>query len=485
MQNLTILLFFPILTSISILLIRKEKLIKYISFSSSIFVFILTLQLFFDSYNNVVLEEKHQWISFLNINLHLGVDQLSIIMLILTNFLMPIAILSSYSSIKHNIKKYYFWMMILHSAMIGVFISMDAFMFYVFWEMILIPMYFLIGIWGGDKRVHAAIKFFIYTMAASVLFLIGIIIIYLNLKSTGNPSFEILEFSKNTLTGNIRTFVFLSFFIAFAVKTPLIPFHTWLPDAHVEAPTAASVILAGILLKMGGYGFLRFLIPIFPDISYQYSYIISIISTTAVIYAGLMAWTQTDIKKLIAYSSVSHMGLVILGIFSFNQTAVNGAILQMLNHGISTGALFLAIGIIYERTHTRSIYDYGGIFKVIPFYSTFFMIIMLSSIGFPTTNGFVGEILIISGAFKTYKVLALISIIGVIIGAIYMLNVYEKIFFGQIQKTEFLSLSDINIREWIYIIPLVSVIFFIGIYPDYMISKINEYTINLISGVRK
>ncbi|MCX7698980.1 MAG: NADH-quinone oxidoreductase subunit M, partial [Candidatus Goldbacteria bacterium] len=475
MQILTTMLFIPVITAILILIIKRESLIKFISLISSILLFLITIKLILNNTQNVY-EEKYVWLPFININLHLFADNLSIVMLLLTNFLMPIVILSSYSNIKYKIKKYYFWLTILHFSMIGVFISIDALMFYIFWEMILIPMYFIIGIWGGDNRVYASLKFFIYTMSASILFLIGIIVIYFNLKANGNPSFEIIEYSKNTLSGNIRIFVFISFFIAFAVKTPLIPFHTWLPDAHVEAPTGASVILAGILLKMGGYGFLRFLLPTFPDLSYKYSYFISLISTIAIIYAGLMAWLQTDIKKLIAYSSISHMGLVTLGIFSLNHTAINGAILQMINHGISTGALFLAVGIIYERTHTRLIYDYGGIFKVMPFYSTFFIIILLSSIGFPTTNGFVGEILTITGTFKTHKTLALLAIIGIIIGAVYMLILSEKIFFGKINKNNFLQLNDLTLIEWLYVLPIIFIIFFIGLYPDFIISKIDLYT---------
>lgn len=486
MYILSLMILFPVLVAFFLLPIRKTEFIKYISFSASMFIFIFSLLTFINVNDLSIYDEKYTWISSIGINIYFGVDNLSMLMVILTNFLMPLAILSSYSYITHNIKKYYFWMMILHSSMIGVFISKDAFLFYIFWEMILIPMYFLIGIWGGENRIYASVKFFIYTMSASVLFLIGIIIVYFNLKSNGIPTFEITDFYKNTLSGNLRLFVFLSFLLAFAVKIPMIPLHTWLPDAHVEAPTAASVILAGVLLKMGGYGFLRFLIPAFPDLSLKYSYIISLIGSLAALYAGFMAWMQTDIKKLIAYSSISHMGLVVLGIFSFNTVAINGSILQMINHGISSGALFLAVGIIYERMHTRSIYDYGGIFKIVPFYSTFFMIVMLSSIGLPITNGFVGELLIFQGSFKTYKFLTLIAMSGIIIGAVYMLALYEKVFFGRIvNKSISNNLVDLNLREWIYTIPFMIVIFLIGIFPNFLITKINEYTLNLLAGVLK
>lgn len=479
---LTTLILLPIITGIIILLLKSDKSIKLTATISSITNFIISTFMLSNK-PGIRFEENYKWIEPLYINIHLGADNLSILMILLTNILIPIAIISSYSYIKHNIKKYYFWLMVLHSSIIGVFSSLDAVLFYVFWELVLIPMYFLIGIWGGENRIYASIKFFLYTLTGSVFFLIGILIIYFNLKNNGNPTFEILEMSKNTLTLTLKTFVFFSFFLAFAIKTPIIPLHSWLPDAHVEAPTAASVILAGILLKMGGYGFLRFLIPIFPDLSLKYSFLISTIGAIAVIYAGLMAWMQTDIKKLIAYSSISHMGLVVLGIFSLNQLSINGAILQMINHGISSAGLFLLVGIIYERTHTRGIYDYGGLFKITPFFATFFMIILLSSIGFPSTNGFVGELLTIQGSFKTYKTLSLISIGGIIIGAVYMLLMYERLFFGEIKRLELKEIKEINLREWLYLLPLVLLIFFIGIYPNSILSMINDFTTNLLNGV--
>lgn len=485
MPLISTLIILPLITAGVILLIKNEKSIKLTATLSSFLNLIMSSSMFLNAGKGIRFEEKYVWIKSLNINIHFGVDNLSILMIALTNLLIPIAVMSSYSYIKHNIKKYYFWLMILHSSIIGVFSSLDAILFYVFWEMVLIPMYFLIGIWGGQNRVYASIKFFIYTLAGSVFFLVGIIIIYVNLKSNGNPTFEILEMSRNTLPQTIQTFVFFSFFFAFAIKTPLIPLHTWLPDAHVEAPTAASVILAGILLKMGGYGFLRFLIPTFPELSLKYSHIISTIGALAVVYAGLMAWMQTDIKKLIAYSSISHMGLVTLGIFSLNQVSLNGAILQMINHGISSAGLFLVVGIIYERTHTRNVYDFGGLFKITPFFATFFMIILLSSIGFPSTNGFVGELLTIQGSFKSYKSLSLLSISGVIIGAVYMLLMYERVFFGEIKISNVKDVKDLNIREWVYLSPIVIFIFLIGLYPDLIIPMINDFTINLIDGVIK
>jgi len=425
-------------------------------------------------------EEKKLWISYFNIHYHVGVDSLSLIMVLLTNFTMAISTISSFNYIKTNIKKYYAWLLILSSSIIGVFVSQDVFLFYLFWEAMLIPMYFLIGIWGGEERIYATIKFFIYTIAASLLMLAGIIMTYINLKNNGINSFEMMDFYKNTLLGKTQIFVFLSFLIAFAVKIPLFPFHTWLPDAHVQAPTAASVILAGVLLKMGIYGYLRFLIPMFPELSYNFAPYIAIFGVIGIIYASLMAWVQKDIKKLVAYSSVAHMGLITLGIFSFEPKAINGAILQMINHGISTGGLFLMIGILYERKHTRIIENYGGIFKIVPFISSFFMIITLSSIAVTSTNGFIGEITILIGSFKKYPILTLISVSGVILGAIYMLSAYEKMFFGPVSKKENEKIVDMNLREWFYLVPIIILIFWIGIYPSYLTDIINYFVINFI-----
>ena len=478
---LTIMILIPVVVSLSFPFIKDEKKVKYISLSSYIFNFILSIFMFIDFRKGQAnFEEKILWISNLKIYYHLDCDVLSLFMILLTNFTMIISSWSSFEYIKKDIKKYYFWLSILSASMIGVFTARDTFLFYLFWEAMLIPMYFIIGMWGGENRIYATIKFFIYTMSASIIMLVGIIITYLNLKSLGINSFEIVDFYKNTLSGNLRLFVFLSFLIAFAVKIPLFPFHTWLPDAHVEAPTAGSVILAGVLLKMGVYGYLRFLIPMFPDLSLKFAPYISAIGVVGVIYASLMAWVQSDIKKLIAYSSIAHMGLIIIGVFSFVPLALNGAILQMINHGISTGGLFLMIGILYERTHTRVIKDYGGIFKVVPFISSFFMIITLSSIAFPSTNGFIGEITIFLGAFRKYPLITLISISGVIFGAIYMLVAYEKIFFGDIKNDKNKNIKDMNLREYLYMTPIVVMIFFIGIYPSFFTDLIDRYVSEFI-----
>jgi len=473
---ITTMILIPPFVALLFPLIKNDKAIKYLSLSSYIFNLIVSILMLFDFKNGRAnFEEKILWINYFNIYYHLDADILSLLMILLTNFIMVISAWSSFNYIKTSIRKYYFWLSILSSSIIGVFSAKDVFLFYLFWEAMLIPMYFIIGIWGGNNRIYATIKFFIYTMSASIIMLVGIIITYLNLKSLGINSFEIVDFYRNTLQGNLRLFVFLSFLIAFAVKIPLFPFHTWLPDAHVEAPTAGSVILAGVLLKMGVYGYLRFLIPMFPDLSIKFAPYISGIGVFGVIYASLMAWMQKDIKKLVAYSSIAHMGLVVLGIFSFVGISVNGAILQMINHGISTGGLFLMIGILYERTHTRLIENYGGIFKIVPFISSFFMIITLSSIAVPSTNGFIGEISIFLGAFKKYNILTLLSISGVILGAVYMLWAYEKMFFGNITNQDNLKLTDMNLREYLYMIPVVIMIFFIGIYPSFFTDLIDIF----------
>ncbi len=474
-MTLSLMLLFPVIVSFIIVFVKNEKIIKYISFATMIFNLILSILMYFDFQPGILnFEENILWISSLNIRYHIGVDSLSLLMVMLTNFTMAVSVLSSFNYIIKDIKKYYIWLLILSSAINGVFVAQDAFLFYLFWEAMLIPMYFIIGMWGGENKIYATIKFFIYTMAASLVMLVGIIITYINLKNSGINSFEIVDFYKNTLTGKTQLFVFLSFLIAFAVKIPLFPFHTWLPDAHVEAPTAGSVILAGVLLKMGVYGYLRFLIPMFPELSKSFAPYIALFGVIGVIYASLMAWVQKDIKKLVAYSSVAHMGLVVLGIFSFEPKAINGAILQMINHGISTGGLFLMIGILYERTHTRIMENYGGIFKVVPFISTFFMIITLSSIAVPTTNGFIGEIIIFIGSFKAYPVLTAFALSGMILGAVYMLQAYEKIFFGEL-KEENKNITDINIREWIYLSSIVILIFWIGIYPKPFINFIDLF----------
>jgi NADH-quinone oxidoreductase subunit M len=355
--------------------------------------------------------------------------------------------------------------------MIGVFLSLDLFLFYIFWEVILIPMYLLIGIWGGKNRLYASLKFFLYTLAGSTLMLLASIYLAVQVKNqTGNLSFSLIDIIHLSLTAKEQTVLFLAFALAFAVKVPYFPFHTWLPDAHTEAPTAGSIILAGILLKMGTYGFLRFNLPMFPEATVQMAPFMSVMAVIGIIYGAFMALVQTDIKRLVAYSSVSHMGFVMLGIFALNEEGLNGAVLQMINHGISTGMLFLLVGMIYERRHTRIISEYGGITRVMPVFAIYTMIALLSSIALPGTNGFIGEFLILSGSFLSNHLLGIMAASGVILGAVYMLWMYQRVFFGKIENKENESLKDLSFREHSLLIPLVILIFAIGIYPKYFMN---------------
>ena len=492
---LNCLLFLPLLGAIVILFVKKEneKTIKNLAFSFSLLAFILSIFLYYrfnPSESGFDFVIRYSWLKELGISYYIAIDGLSLMLILLTTFLMPISILSSYEYIKKNQREYYFWLLVLETAIIGVFCAMDMFLFYIFWEAMLIPMYFIIGIWGGENKIYATLKFFIYTMAGSLFMLVSIIFIYYSFHNQyGYYSFDIFDLYKTNLTGKIALFSFFSFLIAFAIKVPIFPFHTWLPDAHVEAPTAGSVILAGILLKMGIYGYIRFLIPLFPQLSYNYAPYIAIFGVIGVIYSSLVAWVQKDIKKMIAYSSIAHLGLIILGVFSFRKEAVSGAILQMLNHGLSTGALFLLIGVLYERRHTRLIESYGGIFKTAPYYSSVFMLITLSSIALPGLNGFIGEFLIFIGSFKQYSLLTFISLTGMILSAIYMLTLYEKVFFGPIKLKENEAISDLKIREWLYLIPLIFFIVYIGLKPQPFLNIIDKSTDNYIgyinAGARK
>jgi len=410
-----------------------------------------------------------------NVRYQVGLDGISLLLVLLTTFLMPLAILSSWS-IKRQLKAYMGFMLLLEVGMLGVFISLDLILFYVFWEIMLIPMYFLIGIWGGERRIYAAVKFFIYTAAASLIMLAGIIVLYY---ANGGDSFDLIQITERLAEGRITLspvtefLLFIAFFLAFAVKVPLFPFHTWLPDAHVEAPTAGSVILAGVLLKMGGYGLLRFCLPLFPKASLALGPIISVLAVIGIIYGALVAMVQPDVKKLVAYSSVSHLGLVVLGIFAFNQVAIEGATYQMLSHGISTGALFALVGMIYDRRHTREIGDFGGLAHVMPVYSALFMVILLSSIGLPGLNGFVGEFLILQGTFLARSTFAALAVLTMILSAVYMLWMYQRVFLGNITKEENRLLPDLNFREVAILLPLVAVALWMGVQSGTFIRKMD------------
>jgi NADH-quinone oxidoreductase subunit M len=420
---------------------------------------------------------KAEWIPSFGVQYIFGADGFSILLILLTTLLGFISVYSSFTAITERQKEYYIFLLLLQTGMLGVFCSLDFILFYVFWEVMLVPMYFLIGVWGGPRKLYAAIKFFLYTLVGSVLMLVGILALYfynagglaaVGLPGLGNPAtFEIpaLYQAAPLMPAGLQFWVFLAFFVGFAIKVPMFPFHTWLPDAHVEAPTAGSVILAGVLLKMGTYGFVRLSLPLLPDATVKAVGWVGLLSIIAIIYGALVSLAQKDMKKLVAYSSVSHMGFITMGMFALNAPGLRGSILQMINHGISTGALFLLVGIVYERRHNRMISEYGGLAKVMPLYATFFMIIALSSLGLPTLNGFIGEFTILIGAFHHSWVWALFAATGIVLGAAYLLWMYQRVFFGEITNDKNKGLSDLNLREQWTLIPLIVMAFWIGLYP--------------------
>lgn len=470
MSLLTFVIFSPLLGVLLILFLDKENhsLIKNVALLSSILTFLISLPLYFHfdlSTADFQFVSKTDWIPQLGVSYHVGIDGISLLLILLTTFLTSLSILSSWTSITVKLKEYYICMLLLQLGMLGVFCALDLFLFYIFWEAMLIPMYFLIGIWGGVRRVYAAIKFFIYTMAGSVLMLVAILFLYFR---GGSASFDyayLLQISSQ-LGVQVQAWLFLAFAVAFAIKVPMFPFHTWLPDAHVEAPTAGSVILAGVLLKMGTYGFVRFCLPYFPDAAVKYAGLFLTLAVIGIIYGALVAMVQPDIKKLVAYSSVSHLGFVMLGIFSFNMIGLKGALIQNINHGLSTGALFLMVGMIYERRHTRLIAEFGGISKVMPVFATFFMIITLSSIGLPGLNGFIGEFLVLLGAFKAgHYYMVFFAATGVIFAAVYMLWMFQRVMYGAVTNPKNKTLTDLNSREKFILVCLVIFIVWIGVYP--------------------
>ncbi len=421
--------------------------------------------------------EKWDWIPSIGVQYYFGIDGIALLLILLTNLMSFIAVYSSFTAIEHRQKEYYALLLMLQTGMVGVFCALDFFLFYVFWEVMLVPMYFLIGIWGGPRKLYAAIKFFLYTLAGSVLMLLSILALYffndagipfLNIKGLGNVmTFDILKYHEigHLIPPTLQFWIFLGFFFSFAIKVPMFPFHTWLPDAHVEAPTAGSVILAAVLLKMGTYGFVRFALPILPDGTRQMLPWVVALSIIGIIYGALVAMVQKDMKKLVAYSSVSHLGFVMLGMFALNPMGVSGSVLQMVNHGLSTGALFLLVGIIYERRHTRLISEYGGLAKQMPVYATMFLIATLSSIGLPTLNGFIGEFTILLGVANRNFWWGIAAATGIVLGAAYMLWLYQRTFWGPLDNPKNQTLSDLSGREAWTLIPLVICMFWIGLYP--------------------
>ncbi|HEY58803.1 MAG TPA: NADH-quinone oxidoreductase subunit M [Anaerolineae bacterium] len=467
---LNLVIFFPLVGVLFLLFIPKEnkKALRWVAFLTSLITFGLSLVVLanFEPGKGIQMAYDVPWLQIKPLNIHyfVGVDGLNILLLVLTTLLTAIALLSTWTAIEDQVKEFMILFLLLEVGMTGVFLALDLFLFYVFWEFALIPMYFIIGIWGGPRRVYAAIKFVLYTMAGSLLMLLAIMWLGIHQGTFSLP--ELMAAGK--IPANIELWLFLAFALAFAIKVPMWPLHSWLPDAHVEAPTAGSVILAGVLLKMGTYGFLRFNLSLFPETSARLAPAIALLAVIAILYGAAVAYAQKDVKKLVAYSSVSHMGFVMLGLFALTPTAVQGAILQMVNHGLSTGALFLIVGVIYERRHTRDMNEYGGLWKVMPVYAVLSLIAVLSSMGLPGLNGFVGEFNILVGSFGSDSIgtpwYAGIAVLGVVVTAVYMMYMYQKIFLGPVSEKN-AGLKDLNLREVIYLVPLVVLMFWIGLYP--------------------
>ena len=460
---LTLLVFLPLAGVAIMAFFKEEAAVKHIAFWTAGVEFVLSLPLYFwfdPATGRMQFAEVAEWITTPPIRYALGIDGISLWLILLTTLLTPICVVCSWTAIKSRVREFMIALLVMETAMVGVFAALDFVLFYVFWEAMLIPMYLLIGVWGGPNRIYAAVKFFLYTLTGSLLLLVAIIVLFIQ-----GHTFDIQALTHVHYSETLQAWLFWAFFAAFAVKVPMFPFHTWLPDAHVEAPTAGSVILASVLLKMGAYGFLRFSLPMLPDASVRFAPVVLILSMIAIIYGAYMALAQADLKKLIAYSSVSHMGFVTLGFFVFNTQGVEGALLQMLNHGVTTGGLFLCVGLIYERTHSRLIADNGGLSKPMPRYSTCLVIFALSSLGLPGTNSFVGEFLVLVGAFLFAKMVAVVATLGIILAAVYLLWMVQRIAFGvPTEKTA--RLGDLNWCELSTVVPLIILIFWIGFFPN-------------------
>ena len=486
---LTFLTFLPLAGAILLAFIPREEegAIKQTALAFAAADFLLSLQLWVDFDNTTHAMQftmEVPWVTAWGISYHVGIDGISLLLYIMTTFLTLISIIASWE-IKKHIREYMMAMLALSAGMLGVFMALDMFLFYVFWEFQLVPMYLIIGVWGGPRRIYAAVKFFLYTALGSLLMLVAIIWIYFAIyEQTGTYSTNILFITEHLdVPLGPQKWLFLAFFLAFAIKVPMFPFHTWLPDAHVEAPTAGSVILAGVLLKMGTYGFFRFNLPMFPLASNEFVPMIAWLSIIGIVYGALVSMVQEDLKKLVAYSSVSHLGFIMLGTFAFNHYGMQGALLQNINHGISTGALFLLVGMIYDRRHTRLIKEFGGLAKQMPKYAICFMIITLSSVGLPGMNGFVGEFLILLGIFQVNGLWAGLATSGVIFAVCYMLWMFQRVMFLKLDKEENKKLPDINLREMITIVPCIILVFWIGLYPTPFLKTFDKSVDHLISKV--
>jgi len=480
--------FLPILGVLMLLFIPKDSksVLRSVTFVVTVVTFIASLPVLAGFQNNADFQfvENVPWIAAgpFVMRYNIGIDGISLWLVILTTFIMPIAVLSTWTAVEEKVKEYMICLLLLETGLIGAFIAIDIFLFYIFWEIMLIPMYFIIGIWGGKNRIYATLKFFIFTMAGSVLMLVAMIFLYFKGTAAGITDFSVLHFFDLRLDPATQTWLFLAFAFSFAIKVPMFPVHTWLPDAHTEAPTAGSVILAAIMLKMGTYGYVRFAMPLFPDAAHRFTPLIATLAVIGIIYAALVAMVQEDVKKLVAYSSVAHLGFVMLGLFAFNEQGITGGMLQMLNHGVSTGALFLIVGFIYERRHTRLITDFGGLSKQMPIFATIFMIVTLSSIGLPGTNGFVGEFLILLGSFESeLRWFTVIATSGVILSAVYMLWMFQRVMFGELDNPKNQKLLDLNAREIGIMLPLLALIFIMGVYPNPFIEKMQPAINKLIA----
>jgi NADH-quinone oxidoreductase subunit M len=486
---LSIILFTPLAGALILLLMNKrhENAIRWIANIVAFVGFVISVPLWFwyDPANaEFQFVERAAWIPSVGAEYFLGIDGFSMLLILMTTMMGSIAVLSSWAAITERVKEYYIFLLVLQTGMLGAFMSLDFLLFFLFWEVMLVPMYFLIGIWGSANRLYSAIKFFLYTLVGSVIMLLGILGLYFyNHAQTGVYTFDVTQFHRLNLPYDLQWWVFLAFFLGFAVKVPMFPFHTWLPDAHTDAPTAGSVILAAVLLKMGTYGFIRFSLPILPDATRSFVPMIALLCIIGIVYGALVALAQKDWKRLVAYSSVSHMAMVMLGMFALNPVGITGSIVQQLNHGISTGALFLLVGVVYERRHTREISEYGGLSKVMPVYAAVFLIMTMSSIGLPTLNGFIGEFLILQGVFVASKVWAAFAASGIVLGAAYMLYLYQRTMFGKIENPKNDALLDLSHREFVTFAPLIILAVWIGLYPAPFLRRLETSVQHIVARV--
>ncbi|MCE2514058.1 MAG: NADH-quinone oxidoreductase subunit M [Acidobacteria bacterium] len=469
---LSLILFTPLAGALVLLFVGKRQvdLIRWIANATAFLGFLVSLPLWFvyDSANpDWQFVEQMEWIPSIGAQYFLGVDGFSVLLVLLTTMMGVIAVLSSWNAIQTRVKEYYIFLLMLQTGMIGAFVSLDFLLFFLFWEVMLVPMYFLIGIWGSDNRLYSAIKFFLFTLVGSVIMLLGILAVYFYHQDvTGVYTFDITQFHELNIPSDLQWWIFLAFFLGFAVKVPMFPFHTWLPDAHTDAPMAA------VLLKMGTYGFIRFSLPILPEATQAFVPAVVLLSIVGIVYGALVAMAQRDWKRLVAYSSVSHMGMVMLGMFALTPVGITGSIVQQLNHGISTGALFLLVGVVYERRHTRMIAEYGGLSKVMPVYAAIFLVMTMSSIGLPTLNGFIGEVLILQGIFVVNKTWAFFAASGIVLGAAYMLWLYQRTMFGTVDNPKNENLPDISAREFATFVPLLLLAVWIGLYPKPFLDRL-------------